>query len=47
MNFDGAYIPSFNKLPIKYNKGIKQNFSIIGSAHCIKKILIKKIKKLI
>ena len=46
MNFDGAYIPSFNKLPIKYNKGIKQNFSIIGSAHCIKEILIKKNQKI-
>ena len=46
MNFDGVYIPSFNKLPIKYNKGIKKNFSILGSAHCIKEILIKKNQKI-
>ena len=46
MNFDGAYIPSFDKLPLKYDKGIKKEFAIIGSAHCIKEILIKKKQKI-
>ena len=42
LDFDGVYIPSFNKLPIKYDLGIKRKFSIIGSAHCIEEVLIKK-----
>ena len=46
MNFDGAYIPSFNKIPFKYNEGIKKKFTIIGSAHCIREILIKKKQKI-
>ena len=46
MNFDGAYIPSFDKLPLEYDKGIKKEFTIIGSAHCIKEILIKKKQKI-
>ena len=46
LNFDGAYIPSFNKLSINYNKGIKNNFTILGSAHNIKEVKIKKDQKI-
>ena len=46
LNFDGVYIPSFNKLSIKYDKGIKSNFTILGSAHNIKEIQIKKNQKI-
>jgi len=38
-NFDGVYIPSFNKI-LKY-KNIKKKFDIIGSAHNIKEIINK------
>ena len=46
LNFDGVYIPSFNKLSINYNKGIRNNFTILGSAHNIKEIQIKKKQKI-
>lgn len=46
LNFDGAYIPSFNKLSINYNKGIKNNFTILGSAHNIREVKIKKDQKI-
>ena len=40
-NFDGAYIPSFNK-GIRSNLfTIKKNFNLIGSAHNLKDIRIK------
>ncbi len=41
LNFDGVYIPSFNKLPVNYDIGTKKNFITLGSAHNIKEILIK------
>jgi len=41
LDFDGVYIPSFNDLPIKYNLGVKKKFTILGSAHNNKEILIK------
>ncbi len=41
LNFDGVYIPSFNKLPVNYKIGVKKNFKSIGSAHNINEILIK------
>ena len=34
-NFDGVYIPSFNKT-LKYKNIIKKKFEVIGSAHNIK-----------
>ena len=43
LGFDGAYIPSFNKLSLDYKIGIKKDFTILGSAHNIGEILIKKI----
>ena len=46
LNFNGVYIPSFNKLPIKYNLGVKNKFDILGSAHDIREILIKKNQKI-
>ncbi len=39
-NFDGVYIPSFNKT-LNYKNISKKNFEIIGSAHNIKEILNK------
>ena len=39
-NFDGIYIPSFNKI-LKYKNIYKRGFEIIGSAHNIKEVLIK------
>ena len=46
LNFDGVYIPSFNKLALNYNIGIKNNFIILGSAHGIRDILVKKSQKI-
>ena len=40
--FDGVYIPSFNKLKNFYNLSSKKNFKIIGSAHNIREIIIKR-----
>ena len=45
-NFDGVYIPSFNNLLINYNKGIKNNFTVLGSAHNIREIQVKKNQKI-
>ncbi len=42
LNFNGVYIPAFNRLAVKYNFGVKNKFDILGSAHDIKEILIKK-----
>ena len=39
-DFNGVYIPSFNKL-LKYKNISKKNFEIIGSAHNIKEIINK------
>ena len=46
LNFNGVYVPSFNKLALNYTIGIKNNFTILGSAHNIKEILIKKSQKI-
>ena len=40
--FDGVYLPSFNKLGKFYNLPLKNNFKIIGSAHNIRDVIIKK-----
>ena len=40
-NFDGVYIPSFNKL-VKYKNLSKKNFELIGSAHNITEVFNKK-----
>ena len=39
-DFNGVYIPSFNKL-LKYKNISRKNFEIIGSAHNIKEIINK------
>ena len=41
LNFDGVYIPSFNKNLNFKNLVLKKNFKIIGSAHNIKEIRTK------
>jgi len=40
LNFDGVYIPSFNKT-LKYRNIIKNKFEVIGSAHNIKEVINK------
>ena len=40
-NFNGVYIPSFNKL-VKYKNLSKKNFELIGSAHNITEVFNKK-----
>ena len=40
-NFDGLYIPAFNKLVYSQRFKKKTNFKIIGSAHNYQEILIK------
>ena len=42
-NFNGIYIPSFNKI-LKYKNIKKKNFEIIGSAHNIKEVLNKELQ---
>ena len=42
-NFDGVYIPSFNKL-LRYKNIIKKNFEVIGSAHNIKEVINKELQ---
>ena len=42
-NFDGVYIPSFNKT-LKYKNIIKKKFEVIGSAHNIKEVINKEIQ---
>ena len=39
-NFNGIYIPSFNRI-LKYRNIYKKNFEIIGSAHNTKEIIQK------
>tara|TARA_B100000886_G_scaffold337501_1_gene298335 strand:+ start:40 stop:576 length:537 start_codon:yes stop_codon:yes gene_type:complete len=39
-NFDGVYIPSFNKI-LKYKNIKKTKFDIIGSAHNVKEVINK------
>jgi thiamine-phosphate pyrophosphorylase len=46
LGFDGVYVPSFNKLPLNYDIGIKNGFTILGSAHNINELLIKKKQKI-
>ena len=45
LNFDGAYIPSFNVNFHHLNYNLRNNFKIIGSAHNIKEIKIKELQK--
>ena len=45
LNLDGAYIPSFNNNFRHLNYQVKNNFTIIGSAHNIKEIRIKELQK--
>ena len=45
LNFDGAYIPSFNVNFHHLNYNLKNNFKIIGSAHNVKEIKIKELQK--
>ena len=40
-NFDGLYIPAFNKFEYSHKFKKKTNFKIIGSAHNYQEILIK------
>src|SRR6056300_1014401 len=42
LNLDGIYLPSFNKQLDIIGKSRRKNFKIIGSAHNIKEIKIKK-----
>ena len=44
-NFDGLYIPSFNKSLGHLNYKLKKNFRILGSAHNIKEIRLKEKQK--
>ena len=44
LDLDGAYIPSFNKSLKHLSFSRKKNFEIIGSAHNLKEIRLKKIK---
>ena len=44
LGLDGAYIPSFNKNYKHLSYKIKNNFSIIGSAHNLKEIRIKELQ---
>ena len=39
-NFDGVYIPAFNKI-LNYKNIPKKNFEIIGSAHNVKEVINK------
>jgi len=42
-NFDGVYIPSFNKI-LKYKNIRKRKFDIIGSAHNVKEVINKELQ---
>ena len=46
LNLDGAYIPSFNKSLSHLPYSLKKEFEIIGSAHNLKKLELRKIKML-
>ena len=41
LNFNGAYIPSFNKILYNYSLDNKNGFELLGSAHNVQEILIK------
>jgi thiamine-phosphate pyrophosphorylase len=41
LDFNGAYIPSFNKLAYKFDSGVKKEFKLLGSAHNIQEVIIK------
>ena len=41
LDFDGIYLPSFNKKLVDYTLGTKKNFIIMGSAHTKAEINIK------
>ena len=45
LKFNGVYIPSFNKLALNYKIGIKKEFKVLGSAHNIREVIIKKNQK--
>ena len=45
LNFDGAYIPSFNRKFRHLNYNIRKNFLILGSAHNISEIRTKEAQK--
>ena len=42
-NFDGVYIPSFNKI-LKYKNIKKKDFEIIGSAHNVREVINKELQ---
>ena len=42
-NFDGIYIPSFNKM-LRYKNITKKNFEIIGSAHNTSEVINKELQ---
>ena len=44
-NFDGVYIPSFNRSIKHLSYQLKDNFTILGSAHNIKEIRQKELQK--
>ena len=46
LDLDGAYLPSFNKSTKHLAFSLKKNFNLIGSAHNIKEIKIKEMKKI-
>ena len=45
LNFNGAYIPSFNVSFHHLNYNLRNNFKIVGSAHNIKEIKIKELQR--
>ena len=45
LNYDGAYIPSFDRSFSHLNYNLKNNFKLFGSAHNIKEIKIKETQK--
>ena len=45
LGLDGFYIPSFNKSFKHLNYNLKDNFTILGSAHNIKEIRFKEMQK--
>ena len=44
LGFDGAYIPSFNKSFKHLNYNLKKKFIILGSAHSLQELNIKKLQ---
>ena len=45
LDFDGAYIPSFNKSLKHLNYSLKKKFIVLGSAHNIKEVRLKEKQK--